>query len=329
MTKIYIDAGHGGSDPGAVANGLREKDLTLDIAKRIKKYLDDNYTGHTIRMSRTTDKTMSLKQRTDDANRWGADFFLSVHINAGGGTGFESFIHDSLRDRSNTAKLRSTIHDAIMKELSVWRDRGKKKMNLHVLRESKMSAMLTENGFIDTSSDVDRLKSNTFLDKIAKGHAVGLAKAFKLKKKSTSSSKPSKTNPKPSKPSKNKGSSTYQGSSIVDYLKSIGQPSSFNHRKALASKHGISNYTGTAAQNTRLLNALRGGKPSTTTSQSTPKSFKVGQKVKIKSSAKKYSRSNVTIPAKYKNKSYTIQQVGKDDVLIKELYSWVKKKDTY
>jgi len=57
------------------------------------------------------------------------------------------------------------------------------------------------------------------------------------------------------------------------------------------------------------------------------KTFKVGQKVRIKQSAKKYSRANVTIPSKYKNKSYTIQQVGKNDVLIKELYSWVRKSD--
>lgn len=58
---------------------------------------------------------------------------------------------------------------------------------------------------------------------------------------------------------------------------------------------------------------------------SKPKAFKVGQKVKIKSSAKKYSRSTASIPSKYKNKTYTIQQIGNDDVLIKELYSWVKK----
>ncbi|MBP1917168.1 hypothetical protein J2Z23_004153 [Lederbergia galactosidilyticus] len=55
--------------------------------------------------------------------------------------------------------------------------------------------------------------------------------------------------------------------------------------------------------------------------------LKVGQKVRIKSSAKKYSRSTASIPSKYKNKSYTIQQIGNDDVLIKELYSWVKKSD--
>src|SRR5690625_830321 len=197
MTKIFIDPGHGGSDPGAVANGLREKDLTLDIAKRIEKYLDDNFMGHTIRMSRTTDKTMSLKQRTDDANRWGADFFLSVHINAGGGTGYEDFIYNRLSNSSRTAKLRDTIHAEVVKEQKAWRNRGKKKANFHVLRESRMSAMLTENGFIDTKADADRLKSNSFLDKIAKGHAEGLAKAFKLKRKS-------KPKPKPSKPTTNK-----------------------------------------------------------------------------------------------------------------------------
>src|SRR5690625_4573912 len=144
MTKIYIDPGHGGNDPGAVGNGLREKDLTLDIAKRIRTYLNNNYSGHTIRMSRTTDKTMSLKQRTDDANRWGADYFLSVHINAGGGTGYEDYIYNQLANSSKTAKLRDTIHAEIVKAIGSVENRGKKKANFHVLRESKMSAMLSE-----------------------------------------------------------------------------------------------------------------------------------------------------------------------------------------
>lgn len=67
----------------------------------------------------------------------------------------------------------------------------------------------------------------------------------------------------------------------------------------------------------------------TSTKKHTPRTFKVGGKVKIKSSAKKYSRANVAIPSRFKNKTFTIQQVGKDDVLIKELYSWVRKADTY
>lgn len=184
MVKIYIDAGHGGSDSGATANGLQEKNLTLDIAKRLRDYLNSNFTGHTIRMSRTTDQTKSLKQRTDEANNWGADFFLSIHINAGGGTGYEDYIHNSLSDTSQTARLRNTIHAENVKEQSFWPNRGKKKANFHVLRESRMSAMLSENGFIDTKTDADKLRKVSYLNKIAKGHAEGLAKAFNLKRKS-------------------------------------------------------------------------------------------------------------------------------------------------
>ena len=78
------------------------------------------------------------------------------------------------------------------------------------------------------------------------------AKLSDKKTGSTSASKPVK---KPSKPRK----TTYKGNSIVEYLQSIGQPSSFNHRKKLASKHGIKNYIGTASQNLQLLRILRDG----------------------------------------------------------------------
>ncbi|GEN30223.1 hypothetical protein HNQ35_000074 [Cerasibacillus quisquiliarum] len=332
MTKIYIDAGHGGSDPGAVGNGLREKDLTLMIAKHTQDYLKGY--NCSVKMSRTNDKTLSLAQRTNDANKWGADFFLSVHINAGGGTGYEDFIYNGVSNTSKSAKLRNTIHSEISKVLTKYSitNRGKKKANFHVLRETKMPAVLTENLFIDRREDANLLKDDKFLKDIGQAHAKGIVKAFKLKggSGSTSTSKPSK--PKQSKTSKsnNKQTSNYTGDSIVDYLKSIGQPSSFAHRKKLAQQHGIKNYTGTASQNTKLLNALRGNKTTATSVKNyIPRTFKVGQRVRIKSSAKTYSRSNVPIPSKYKNKSLTIQQVGKDDVLIKELYSWVRKSDTY
>ena len=205
MTKLYIDAGHGGNDPGATANGLKEKDLTLDIAKRTRKYLNDNYSGHSIKMSRTTDKTVSLSQRTNEANSWGADYFLSIHINAGGGTGFETYTYNGkLYER--TLKIQGVIHQEIMKQIDVT-DRGAKRANLHVVREANASAILTETLFIDTKADADKLKDSKFLDKVAKGHAIGLAKAFNLKggtSSSTSTSKPSKTQTKPSKTSKPK-----------------------------------------------------------------------------------------------------------------------------
>lgn len=183
MVKLYLDVGHGGSDPGAVGNGLKEKDLTLKISKKINDLLKD-YEGITVKMSRSTDKTLSLKQRTDEANKWGADLLLSIHINAGGGTGFESFIYNG-NVSSNTVKYRDTIHNEIMKQLKGVRDRGKKKANFHMLRESKMSAIITENMFIDTKKDADQLKKQSFINKIAQGHVNGIVKIFNLKKKKT------------------------------------------------------------------------------------------------------------------------------------------------
>lgn len=178
MVKIYVDAGHGGSDPGAEGNGLQEKNVTLQIAKKVQEYLGE-YSNATVKMSRTTDKTVSLAARTNEANAWGADYFLSIHINAGGGTGYEDYIHNTLSDTSNTANLRNTIHAEVVK-LNNLGDRGKKKENLHVLRESSMPAMLSENGFIDTKADADKMKNATWINNVARGHVNGLAKALGL-----------------------------------------------------------------------------------------------------------------------------------------------------
>src|SRR5690625_1701616 len=109
LAKIFLDPGHGGNDSGAVGNGLQEKNVVLDIAKRTQKYLNDNFTGHQIILSRTNDKTLSLSQRTNMANSWGADIFVSIHINAGGGTGYEDFIYSGLSNSSSTARLRDTF----------------------------------------------------------------------------------------------------------------------------------------------------------------------------------------------------------------------------
>jgi hypothetical protein len=78
---IVIDPGHGGDDPGAVGNGLKEKDLTLDIGLRAKNYIVANYPA-TVYMTRSSDTTVSLSSRTSFANAQNADFFVSMHINA-------------------------------------------------------------------------------------------------------------------------------------------------------------------------------------------------------------------------------------------------------
>lgn len=183
MFKIFIDPGHGGSDPGAVANGLKEKDLTLTIALKIKHMLDNQFTGHIATLSRYRDDTLTLKERTDMANGWRADYLMSIHINAGGGTGFESFTyHKQYPNKSKTNSVRKVIHDEIVNETG-FRNRGKREANFHMLRESAMSAVLTENGFLDHDIDAKNLKDDSFLNKIARGHAVGLAKAIGLERR--------------------------------------------------------------------------------------------------------------------------------------------------
>src|SRR5699024_4162466 len=180
--KIYIDPGHGGGDPGASGYGLQEKTLTLDIAKRIGKNLD-KYKNVEIKYSRTTDKSVSLKQRTDEANAWGADYFLSVHINSCcNATGFESYIHNGNRGTADAKAKQNSIHNQIVKDINV-KDRGKKTNNFHVLRESNMSAVLLEFMFIDTKADNDKLRKTSFREDLAKSTAAGTAKAFNLKKK--------------------------------------------------------------------------------------------------------------------------------------------------
>ena len=178
--KIFIDPGHGGQDSGATGNGLREKELTLEIATHIKNLLLAEYNNVTVKMSRTDDSYVTLTERTSSANAWGADYFLSIHINAGGGEGYEDYIYPGIS--GVTKAYQSNIHSEVMKLVN-FKDRGMKTANFHVLRESNMPALLTENGFIDNSRDATKLKSASFIDAIARGHVNGIAKSFALTKK--------------------------------------------------------------------------------------------------------------------------------------------------
>lgn len=182
MVKVFIDPGHGGTDSGAVGNGLQEKNLTLQISTRIRDILLAEYNNVSVLMSRTGDTFPSLAARTNQANSWGADFFLSVHINAGGGTGYEDFIYPG--SGAPTTTYQSNIHSEILKLVS-FTDRGKKQQNFHVLRESNMPALLTENGFIDNATDAEKLKTAAFIESLARGHVNGIVKCFNLPKKST------------------------------------------------------------------------------------------------------------------------------------------------
>lgn len=193
MTKVYIDAGHGGTDPGAVGNGLKEKDLTLKISLYTRDYLLNNYKGVQVRLSRTTDKTLSLTQRTNDANSWKANSLVSVHINAAGSsaTGYEDFIYNGTVSQ-NTRNLQNAIHEEMKKVFSGFTNRGKKRANFHMLRQSNAPAVLPEFLFITNKKDADFLRKDSNLKLIGKNLAIALAKHHKLSKKTTTTtSKPS------------------------------------------------------------------------------------------------------------------------------------------
>lgn len=184
MAKIYWDKGHGGSDPGAVANGLQEKQLTHKIVEYAMSYLEANYTGFEQRVTRTGDQTLTLSQRADMANAWDADVLISVHINAGKGTGFETYVYNG-GVSSQTVALQNVLHGEIlaaMRQFGNITDRGKKRANYAVLRETKMPAVLTENLFID-SNDAKLLKNEAFLKAVGEAHARGIAKFLGLPQK--------------------------------------------------------------------------------------------------------------------------------------------------
>jgi N-acetylmuramoyl-L-alanine amidase len=201
-TKIFIDAGHGGKDSGAVGNGIMEKDIVLKIVKKMDALLK-NYQDVEVMLSRSTDVFLSLDERTRKANNWNANVLISVHVNSAASSsakGFESFRY--IKTNDGTIAFQNVLHQEIMRKIgSGITDRGKKQENLHMLRDSKMKAVLTENLFISNSTDAAKLKSDSFLDQVAEGHVAGLEKFLGLKR---IEKPPQQNDPSPSDPTTGK-----------------------------------------------------------------------------------------------------------------------------
>lgn len=194
MSKVFLDYGHGGSDPGAIGNGVREKDLTLQIGKKVARLLRNS--KQTVVESRTTDRYLSLAQRTRLANNSKADLFVSIHINSftrATAHGVETFSHTGSK---NGAKLAKAIQDELVKTGLFRSNRGVKTANFYVIRNTTMPAALTELGFISNKEDVKIM--TTKQDELAKAIADGILKY--LGKGASKPTTPSK--PKPSKPAK-------------------------------------------------------------------------------------------------------------------------------
>jgi len=179
--KVCLDPGHGGYDPGAVGNGLVEKNLTLDICLKLKPMLEQN--GINVVLTRDGDfapghiegnLTGELRARVAIAEKNKVDLFVSVHVNAGGGTGEEILIIG----RGGHAEIAANKVLPFLVSAGSWTNRGVKTQNVLVLRETSMPAILTENGFIDNVADATKLKDPNFHRALAIAHAKGLCDYF-------------------------------------------------------------------------------------------------------------------------------------------------------
>jgi len=181
--RIMIDPGHGGSDPGAAANGLVEKVLNLEVALRLRDLLELDTADTTgggewdVRLTRTTDVAVSLTARTTLANNWPADRFISIHHNAFSSSAVNGTETFSFANGTLSANLRDRVQEELLTGLGL-ANRGAKTANFHVLRETNMPAALSEGGFLTSPIDAAVLSSPTAWDASAESHLFALQRHY-------------------------------------------------------------------------------------------------------------------------------------------------------
>lgn len=175
---VVLDPGHGGYDPGAVGFGLKEKDLNLKLALLVAGKL----AGIKVLLTRDIDKFVSLADRVAFSRQSGADLFLSLHANAGGGRGFESFACSSLGKTSAAVIMQQNLHGQVMEAIKGFNlvDRGLKRAAFYVLRHNPRPAVLIESLFIDNEREAALWRNGAFVEALATGVARGVLAALEL-----------------------------------------------------------------------------------------------------------------------------------------------------
>lgn len=214
VRRIVIDPGHGGKDPGAMGFNLREKDITLQVARKTAAVLQRRYNYEVI-MTRDRDTTIPLEERTAIANTTKADLFISIHVNAHpkkSARGVETFFlnlatnteamrvaaMENSTSTHNMSDLQNILSDLMknskIQESSILadyvqsrmisglrendyptRDLGVKQAPFYVLIGAEMPAVLAEISFISNPNESKRLRQERYLNKIADQIAAGVA----------------------------------------------------------------------------------------------------------------------------------------------------------
>ena len=222
---VLIDPGHGGDEYGATTKltlknsknkyytrMIKEKDLTLVLAKKVKKYLQKKYTTY---LTRSFDRSVSLEERAELADTVKADLFISIHFNSSNeskSNGFETYYLDNHADVAikkvetienkdlkgedkiinqilidlviqktvvNSKKLANLVHDHtanyVEKKFQL-KNRGVKPGLFYVLALSKRPGILIEAGFLSNKEELKKINSDNYLDAYASGIAIGIDK---------------------------------------------------------------------------------------------------------------------------------------------------------
>jgi N-acetylmuramoyl-L-alanine amidase len=185
--KIMVDAGHGYETAGKrTVDGMKEYEFNRAVANEIKKLLDV-YENVTVQFSHSDKEDIPLSERTSKANQASIDLFVSIHANAHGNgrewtsaEGVETYVYLSKPKAAyELAKIvqANLVHDTSRK------DRGVRTANFQVLKDTSMTAILCECGFMTNRVEANLLRTNSYRSACAKAIVNGIASYYTLKKK--------------------------------------------------------------------------------------------------------------------------------------------------
>ena len=192
---VYLDAGHGGYDPGASYFGISEKSLTLAIQNRVKAKLESE--GYQVVTTRTSDTYVDLTDRSRAANASESDIFVSIHINASGSSaaqGIETYYYQPYAEypsrinatyHANPTRLSmsDTLANAIQSSLinaTGAQNQGVKRQTFAVLRETTAPAVLLELGFLSNPQEAARLNTSAYQETLANAIVAGIKRYYSV-----------------------------------------------------------------------------------------------------------------------------------------------------
>ncbi|MEH7356401.1 N-acetylmuramoyl-L-alanine amidase, partial [Neobacillus drentensis] len=194
---VFLDPGHGGSDPGAIVGVYHEADLNFAVAKKVKALLVNR--GYRVIMSRNTDTTVELLDRPRMANDLAADIFVSIHTNSTGegvtsAAGIEGYYYEynpkyppifnsAMHNNPERISKSMTLANLIQGNMVGYtgaKNRGTDGASFAVIRETAMPATLVEIGFINNASERQKLFIDSYQNKLAQALADGIVEYFKI-----------------------------------------------------------------------------------------------------------------------------------------------------